>query len=87
VSRLEERGWVRRERSTEDGRGNVAVLTDAGWDVVEKLAPGHVGAVRDAVFAPLTAEQTSALGDALEAILERLDPDRSLRVDYTERTG
>ena len=85
VSRLEERGWVRRERSTEDGRGNVAVLTDAGWDVVEKLAPGHVNAVRDFVFAPLTAEQTRAIGDALEAILERLDPDRSLRVDYDER--
>src|SRR4051794_3992639 len=81
VSRLEERGWVRRERSTEDGRGNVAVLTDAGWDVVEKLAPGHVGAVRDFVFAPLTPDQTRAVGDALAAILERLAPDRSLRVD------
>jgi DNA-binding MarR family transcriptional regulator len=80
VSRLEERGWVRRERSTEDGRGNVAVLTDAGWDIVEKLAPGHVGAVREFMFAPLTPDQTRAVGDALAAILERLDPDRSLRV-------
>ena len=53
------RGWVRRERSTEDGRGNVAVLTDAGWDVVEKLAPGHVSAVRDFVFAPLTANRAA----------------------------
>src|SRR3954468_3171378 len=79
VSRLEERGWVRRERSTEDGRGNVAVLTDAGWDIVVKLAPGHVGAVRDNVFAPLTSDQTRAVGDALTAILERLDLDRSLR--------
>jgi hypothetical protein len=61
------------------------VLTDAGWDVVEKLAPGHVSAVRDFVFAPLTAEQTRAVGDALEAVLERLDPDRSLRVDYDAR--
>ena len=43
VSRLEERGWVRRERSAEDGRGNLAVLTDAGWDVVRSVAPGHVG--------------------------------------------
>jgi hypothetical protein len=34
------------------------------------------------VFDPLTAEQTGALGDALQAILERLDPDHSLRVEY-----
>lgn len=80
VSRLEERGWVRRRRSADDGRGNVAVLTDAGWDVVRTLAPGHVEAVRTAVFAPLTPEQTRALGDALLAVLERLDPDHDLRV-------
>jgi DNA-binding MarR family transcriptional regulator len=82
VARLEERGWVRRERSAEDGRGNVAVLTDAGWDIVRKVAPGHVDAVREAMFAPLTPDQARTLGDALEAVQERLDPDRSLRVEY-----
>jgi DNA-binding MarR family transcriptional regulator len=81
VARLEERGWVRRERSAEDGRGNLAVLTDSGWDVVRSLAPGHVDAVRDALFAPLSAEQTRALGEALELVLERLDPDHSLRLE------
>jgi DNA-binding MarR family transcriptional regulator len=80
VARLEDRGWVRRERSTEDGRGNVAVLTDAGWDVVRSVAPGHVDAVRSAMFDPLTEEQTQAFGVVLEAIMERLDPDHSLRV-------
>jgi DNA-binding MarR family transcriptional regulator len=81
VARLEDRGWVRRERSADDGRGNLAVLTDEGWDVVRSVAPGHVDAVREAVFDPLTEEQTQALGDALNAIVERLDPDRSLRVE------
>jgi DNA-binding MarR family transcriptional regulator len=81
VSRLEDRGWVRRERSADDGRGNLAVLTDAGWDVVRAVAPGHVDAVREAMFAPLTAEQTQVLGEALGAIVERLDPDRSLRME------
>jgi DNA-binding MarR family transcriptional regulator len=79
VARLEERGWVRRERSPEDGRGAVAVLTDAGWDVVRAGAPGHVDAVRTAMFDPLTDQQTEALGEALEAIMERLDPDRTQR--------
>ena len=80
VARLEDRGWVRRERASDDGRGNLAVLTDAGWDVVRTLAPGHVDAVRDALFEPLTAEQTRVLGDALHAVLERLDPDHSQRL-------
>jgi DNA-binding MarR family transcriptional regulator len=80
VARLEERGWVRRERSADDGRGNLAVLTDAGWDVVRSVAPGHAEAVRAAVFDPLTDEQTRALGNALQAVLERLDPDHSLRM-------
>jgi DNA-binding MarR family transcriptional regulator len=82
VARLEDRGWVRRERAADDGRGNLAVLTDAGWDVVQTVAPGHVDAVRDAMFGPLSDEQTRLLGDALEAVVERLDPDRSLRVEH-----
>jgi DNA-binding MarR family transcriptional regulator len=80
VSRLEDRGWVRRERAADDGRGNLAVLTDAGWAVVVAVAPGHVDAVRESVFGPLTAEETRIFGNALEAIAAKLDPDRSLRV-------
>jgi DNA-binding MarR family transcriptional regulator len=87
VARLEERGWVRRERAADDGRGNLAVLTDAGWDVVVAVAPGHVDAVREAVFGPLTTEETRALGDALEAIVAKLDPDRSLRVEHGADTA
>ena len=82
VARLEERGWVRRERSAEDGRGNVAVLTDAGWDVVRSVAPGHVAAVRAALFDPLTRQQTEALRDVLETVVQGLDPDASRRVAH-----
>ena len=80
VARLEERGWVRRERAAEDGRGNLAVLTDAGWEVVRSVAPGHVEAVRAALFDPLTPDRTRALREALELVLERVDPDHSLRL-------
>ena len=75
VARLEERGWVRRERSPDDGRGNVAVLTDAGWDVVRSVAPGHVEAVRSAFFDPLQPAEQRALGAALQRIVDHLDPD------------
>jgi len=81
VARLEERGWVQRRRSPEDGRGNVAVLTDEGWDVVRSVAPGHVAAVRSAFFDPLEPEQTACLREALERVVDRLDPDSVLRAD------
>jgi DNA-binding MarR family transcriptional regulator len=82
VARLEERGWVRREKAGDDGRGNLAVLTDAGWEIVRQLAPGHVDAVREAMFGPLTDEQTRLLGDVLTAIVERLGPDHVLRAEH-----
>jgi Transcriptional regulators len=75
VSRLEERGWVRRERADDDGRGQVAVLTDAGYDVVVAAAPGHVEEVRRRVFDALTPEQVQALHDICAAIAARLAPD------------
>jgi len=40
VARLESQGWVLRERDPEDGRVQIAVLTDAGWDKVGASAPG-----------------------------------------------
>ena len=79
VARLEERGWVRRQRATDDRRGSLAVLTDAGREVVARAAPGHVAAVRDSFFAALTPEESRALGEALGAVLERLDPDHTQR--------
>ena len=79
VARLEERGWVRRERDSRDGRGTVAVLTDAGWDVLVRTAPGHVGAVREHLFDRLDPEQVEQLGAICAAVLDGLDPDRTRR--------
>ncbi|MGV8965516.1 MAG: MarR family winged helix-turn-helix transcriptional regulator [Cellulomonas sp.] len=73
VSRLEEAGWVRRERHPTDGRGNLAVLTDAGWDVLVAAAPMHAETVRAAVFDPLTPEQVDQLREISLAIAGGLD--------------
>ena len=81
AARLEARGWIRREPAPDDGRGALAVLTDTGWDVVRTVAPGHADAVRSAMFDPLTREQTACFHQVLEAIVERLDRDHSLRMD------
>ncbi|PWU49163.1 MarR family transcriptional regulator [Micromonospora globispora] len=74
VGRLERRGLIHRERSTEDRRGSVAVLTEAGWAAVVAAAPGHVAHVRSLVFDQLTPEQVRQLGDTLAAMLDRIAP-------------
>jgi DNA-binding MarR family transcriptional regulator len=72
VSRLEKRGWVRRESCPGDGRFINAILTDDGWDKVAATAPGHVEAVRKLVIEALTPEEFRALGDSSQSILDRL---------------
>jgi len=62
VSRLEARGWVRREPCPGDGRFINAVLTDDGWQKVLATAPGHVTAVRELLLAPLSEEEFKQLG-------------------------
>ena len=62
VSRLEARGWVRRESCPGDGRFINAVLTEAGWQKVLATAPGHVAAVRELLIGPLSGEEFRQLG-------------------------
>jgi DNA-binding MarR family transcriptional regulator len=62
VSRLEARGWVRREPCPGDGRFINAVLTEEGWQKVLATAPGHVTAVRELLLAALTEEEFEQLG-------------------------
>ena len=72
VSRLEERGWVRRQVCAEDGRGQLAVLTDAGFAALEAAAPVHVGSVRTHLFDQLSPAQVTAMRDIGETLLKHL---------------
>ena len=72
VSRLEERGWVRRQVCEEDGRGQLAVLTDEGFAALEAAAPVHVESVRQHLFDQLTQEQVAAMRDIGETLLRHL---------------
>jgi DNA-binding MarR family transcriptional regulator len=62
VSRLETKGWVRREACPGDGRFINAVLTDDGWQKVMATAPGHVAAVRELLIEVLSQEEFAQLG-------------------------
>jgi DNA-binding MarR family transcriptional regulator len=81
VARLEERGWVRRDPSTSDGRGKLAVLTDAGRRALREAAPGHVEQVRRVVFDRLTQEQVKQLAEITAAITAPLDDTAAARSD------
>jgi DNA-binding MarR family transcriptional regulator len=69
VSRLESRGWVRREACPGDGRFINAVLTDDGWAKVVATAPGHVAAVRKLLVDVLSPEDLRTLGSISEHLL------------------
>ena len=68
VSRLEERGWVIRQDCPTDRRGQVALLTDAGYAVLSSAAPGHVDQVRRSLIDALSPEQVRQLGEISAAM-------------------
>jgi DNA-binding MarR family transcriptional regulator len=69
VTRLEAKGWVRREPCAADGRFINAVLTDEGWEKVVATAPGHVMAVRELLVNTLTKEEFEQLGAISKKVL------------------
>src|SRR4051812_28416880 len=74
IARLEKNGWVRRENCPSDRRGQNAYLTDEGMRVLEKAAPGHVAAVRAAIFDRLSPEQVGHLAEICQVMTEGLQP-------------
>jgi DNA-binding MarR family transcriptional regulator len=72
VSRLEENGWIRRDRCGEDRRGAYAVLTDEGFAVLEAAAPEHVESVRTHLFDVLSPEEVRQLGAVSETLVRHL---------------
>ena len=71
ITRLQKRGYVRREPDPDDGRYTNAVLTDAGYDLVVAAAPGHVAAVRELVIDAQTDKLTI---NEVRARLDRFAP-------------
>ncbi|MGW7542202.1 MarR family winged helix-turn-helix transcriptional regulator [Streptomyces sp. NPDC054770] len=77
IARLEKNGWVRREDCPSDKRGQFAVLTEEGAEVLRRTAPGHVTAVRQALFERLSPEQQQALGEIMQIVAEGLQPNEA----------
>jgi DNA-binding MarR family transcriptional regulator len=72
ISRMEAAGLVRRETCPDDRRGTFAVLTEQGWETINRVAPHHVAGVREHFIDRLTDDQLRELERAYEPIVEHL---------------
>lgn len=75
VTRLEDLGWVRREQSSADKRGQYASLTPAGLTTLQRVAPSHAETVRSTVFDPLSPQQLDALEDVVRTLIGSVRPE------------
>jgi DNA-binding MarR family transcriptional regulator len=79
VKRLEERGWVARERDGADGRAVLVALTDAGRAALEGLRAQISAALHERVadMSDADVDALRAATDALETLIDALQqPER-----------
>lgn len=74
VSRLESVGWVERRSCGGAGRRTEAILTETGWQELQRIAPSHVREVRRLVVDAVGADQLEHLGSAARLIVTAADP-------------
>jgi DNA-binding MarR family transcriptional regulator len=75
ITRMAERGLVKRESCPTDNRGAFVVMTAAGRRAIEAAAPLHVEHVRRWFINALTPEQLDALAEISDAVMATLDDD------------
>ena len=73
VARLERSGLVIRRQCESDGRGVLAILTDVGYDKLERASHDHVESVRDALIDVVDADDLRAVGRAFAAVADTLE--------------
>lgn len=72
LSRMERRGLLTRSRCTEDGRGAVVEVTEAGLATIAGAAPGHVGDLREVFVDVLGAGGLDQLAELSRRVLDAI---------------
>jgi DNA-binding MarR family transcriptional regulator len=62
INSMVKRGLVRKQSCPEDGRGQEAVLTDAGLAALTAAAPLHLSTVRESFIDHLDADELAVIG-------------------------
>jgi MarR family transcriptional regulator, multiple antibiotic resistance protein MarR len=73
VDRLEREGWTERRPNPANRRSSLLALTPAGESVVSRAEPAWQAAIQEILGAAVTAEQLSALSQALGALRSDLE--------------
>ncbi len=68
IDRLARAGLVRRQCCADDGRGQLAVITDAGLATLRVARPTHLAGVRRLFLGHLAPEEIAELGSVWERI-------------------
>ncbi len=72
ITRMERAGLVRRESCEGDRRGQFAVLTEHGWEMIKRAAPDHVKQVRRFFIDRMDTEQLKTLTEIFSTLAEDL---------------
>ena len=72
LTRMEKRGLVTREECSEDARGLMVRLTDAGRKAIEHAAPNHADAVRRSFFDLISKKELETLASVFDRVLDHL---------------
>lgn len=76
LTRMQNRGLIRREPCPTDQRGAVVVITERGRALIEDAAPFHVADIRNVLIDHITPAQLdmlTELGDQVRARLTEID--------------
>lgn len=73
IDRMEKQSLVQRAACADDRRGQWAILTDEGWDLLVAAAPTHVEGVRTHLLDQLTDEEFAQLGKSLMKVAAHLE--------------
>lgn len=74
VDDLARSGLVRKERHSQDSRGNDAILTDAGLRTMHDIQPAHLASARRRVIDRIPAPDVPALAKILAGLADSLSP-------------
>ncbi len=72
VRRMQDRGWVTRSASPDDGRGVLCQMTDEGHALLTDAAHTHVQGVREYLVDLVDAGDFAAVGRVMNAVSDRL---------------
>jgi DNA-binding MarR family transcriptional regulator len=71
INQMVKRGLVRKQACSSDGRGQEAVLTDAGMAALVDAAPKHLATVRDSFIDQLEPGELEMIGRVFDNIRKK----------------